>query len=120
LVFSFGNIAVSPIFFSFDRIDGVVRCRPFFRAFRFLIGGILIDKRSANNYFKVFYIRRFYRIIPLYLLVLAVSLFVYYSHIAQPTLETRNWLFGEVLPFYVYPIFVQNFGWQAILRWVRE
>jgi len=32
----------------------------------FLIGGILMDARDSRNYFKTFYARRFFRIVPVY------------------------------------------------------
>jgi peptidoglycan/LPS O-acetylase OafA/YrhL len=40
----------------------------------FLIGGILLDRAHEQNAFQVFYVRRFFRIVPLYLLVFIIGL----------------------------------------------
>ena len=48
----------------------------FFVLSGFLIGGILLDVRASPNYFKTFYLRRLFRIIPVYYLWIALYLVV--------------------------------------------
>ncbi len=74
----------------------------FFVLSGFLIGGILIDNRMAANYFRVFYLRRLYRIVPLYAVVLA----------AFYLLPLGAWLKDGAAPWWVYATFTQNF-WMA-------
>jgi peptidoglycan/LPS O-acetylase OafA/YrhL len=46
----------------------------FFVLSGFLIGGILLDVKDSPHYFKTFYVRRAYRILPLYMAVLGICL----------------------------------------------
>jgi peptidoglycan/LPS O-acetylase OafA/YrhL len=79
----------------------------FFVLSGFLIGGILLDHRESTNYFKVFYLRRFFRIIPLYLLILSPLIVIValgvQRHFAGRGLGDAGW--GTVL---VYLMFQQN------------
>jgi peptidoglycan/LPS O-acetylase OafA/YrhL len=76
----------------------------FFVLSGFLIGGILLDARDSANYFKVFYVRRFYRILPLYGALCLLSVAVAYAH-----LSTHTWMFEGEVPWYAYLTFGQNF-----------
>jgi peptidoglycan/LPS O-acetylase OafA/YrhL len=79
----------------------------FFVLSGFLIGGILLDARDSANYFKVFYVRRFYRILPPYGALCLLSVAVSYAH-----LSTHAWMFELKVPWYAYLTFGQNF-WMA-------
>ncbi len=83
----------------------------FFVLSGFLIGGILLDARTSTNYFRVFYTRRFYRIVPIYAAVLLLFPAVL---AAAQRLPRGNyvWLTADALPWYSYWSFTQNF-WMA-------
>ena len=84
----------------------------FFVLSGFLIGGILLDARKAPNYFKVFYIRRFFRIIPLYAACLGGA-FVLYLLTLSGTAHRIAWMYDGKLPWGAYLLFLQNF-WMAL------
>lgn len=71
----------------------------FFVLSGFLIGGILLDARNSPRYFRTFYARRAYRILPLYFSVLAAAYLLRSS---------------PIIPWAAYPVFLQNF-WMAHL-----
>jgi len=85
-------------------------CRPgrsgvdlFFVLSGFLITSILLEQRGAQNYYRVFYIRRALRILPVYgLMVLALILGRAFAW--DPD------LFGGAFPIWTYPLFLQNFA----------
>jgi peptidoglycan/LPS O-acetylase OafA/YrhL len=69
----------------------------FFVLSGFLIGGILLDEATSASYFPTFYLRRAYRILPLYAVVLGISLAV---NIREGT--------GHLADFWYYIFFFQN------------
>ncbi len=76
----------------------------FFVLSGFLIGGILFDNRNNKNYFRTFYIRRFFRIFPLYFLwlLLFIVLTTFFT-VDNPI------VFNEPYPIWSYVLFIQNF-----------
>lgn len=80
----------------------------FFVLSGFLIGGILMDNRKSDNFFKSFYIRRACRILPLYFIVLAsYALFsrLLAAHSQQPWFK---WLFVSGVSWWTYATFTQS------------
>jgi peptidoglycan/LPS O-acetylase OafA/YrhL len=73
----------------------------FFVLSGFLIASILMATRDSPTFFRTFYIRRFYRILPLYLVVVAGCYVVHHLFVRTP---------GP--PLYQFLTFTQNF-WMA-------
>jgi peptidoglycan/LPS O-acetylase OafA/YrhL len=86
----------------------------FFVLSGFLIGGILLDNREATNYFKVFYIRRFFRIVPAYML--SVCAFYVLVRLIDNGTAPRLHFLGNMsrLPWIPNLFFLQNFWMAAI------
>jgi peptidoglycan/LPS O-acetylase OafA/YrhL len=92
----------------------------FFVLSGFLIGGILMDQRNSEHYFKTFYIRRGCRILPVHFLNVAafhlalLLLFAgYHSQYWFSELFTR----GGVPPFWTNLTLTQNFFFLATGRY---
>jgi peptidoglycan/LPS O-acetylase OafA/YrhL len=84
----------------------------FFVLSGFLIGGILLDVKDSPHYFKTFYVRRAYRILPLYMAVLGICLLRLISfHLFPDWFGSRQ---PKNIPFLSYVFFFQNF-WMAFL-----
>jgi peptidoglycan/LPS O-acetylase OafA/YrhL len=82
----------------------------FFVLSGFLIGGILFDTRDEPLYFQNFYVRRIFRILPLYLLLCGAGVLL---------LTVRpSWaaIVGNPMPLPVYAVFLQNV-WLAFNSW---
>jgi peptidoglycan/LPS O-acetylase OafA/YrhL len=78
----------------------------FFVLSGFLIAGILVDHCQASNYFRVFYLRRACRILPLYYLLLAICVACRATGISS--LPRFGWLFAGLMPLWSYATFTQN------------
>src|ERR1700722_14219468 len=73
----------------------------FFVLSGFLIGGILLDSRDRPDYFRSFYTRRFFRIVPIYAATLMLT---------HPLMGWSG--MHQVGRWWVYPLFLQHF-WMA-------
>jgi peptidoglycan/LPS O-acetylase OafA/YrhL len=92
---------------------GLVGLEIFFVLSGFLIGGILLDAKHAQNYFRTFYGRRFCRVLPLYTLIF--GLFLIGLHIVGPDSNPTSgvwWdpkaVFNRNPAVWSYAVFLQN------------
>jgi len=76
----------------------------FFILSGFLLGGILLQNKKSPHFFKTFYMRRIFRIVPLYLLLLIVVFIICSLGIGKGT----AWWFNKEMPFWIYFTFLQN------------
>ena len=83
----------------------------FFVLSGFLIGGILMDQRAAENYFRTFYLRRVCRIFPFYFLWLILFFVASRLLSADQSRGWYGWLFAQdfaKVPGWSFVLFLQN------------
>jgi peptidoglycan/LPS O-acetylase OafA/YrhL len=80
---------------------GWVGVDAFFVLSGFLIGGILLGNRQSENYFSTFYIRRGFRIFPIYYVTISIVLLMLWL------MKGQGWV-GESLPAFPYFLYLQN------------
>ena len=83
----------------------------FFVLSGFLIGGILIDAKGSEHYFRTFYIRRAFRILPIYV----VACLAYFP-VSRLAISGFQGAIKPAMPWFIYATFTQNF-WLASGRW---
>lgn len=86
----------------------------FFVLSGFLIGGILLDNRDSPKFFKTFYLRRAYRILPLYFVVVIFCLLTFQAGHHGWTPSGLADLFNGRIPWWSYFTFTQNLWMAAI------
>ena len=79
----------------------------FFVLSGFLLGGILLDLRSAPHFFRAFYTRRLFRILPLYYVIIFV--FVLLQDRIPSLTVVHRWLVADPFSISSYAGFFQNF-----------
>jgi peptidoglycan/LPS O-acetylase OafA/YrhL len=81
----------------------------FFVLSGFLIGGILVEARNSPSYFKTFYTRRFFRIIPIYYLwILAYVVLVGVAGAVLRAHSNSGVIMAPGMPIYAQFFFLQN------------
>lgn len=77
----------------------------FFILSGFLIGNILLKNKDSKSLFKTFYIRRFFRIIPVYYLLVAI----FFLLTLTPLYDPKASFFFDPIPLTAFLLMIQNF-----------
>src|SRR6476660_4309501 len=88
----------------------------FFVLSGFLIGGILMDVRTSPAYFRTFYIRRFFRIIPIYYVWIVLYILLLRFAGAFVRAHSNSGVMPPTgVPIYLHFLFLQNLGLAALV-----
>ncbi len=79
----------------------------FFILSGFLIGGILVDAKESVNYYRTFYIRRVFRILPIYLLLVLLGFLL--VELGAHASGAMSGISLHPAPWRYYLTFTQNF-----------
>jgi peptidoglycan/LPS O-acetylase OafA/YrhL len=79
----------------------------FFILSGFLIGGILVDAKDSVNYYRTFYIRRVFRILPIYLLLVLLGFLL--TELSAHSTGAVSRIALHPAPWRYYLTFTQNF-----------
>ena len=113
--------SASPVLFKEIMNMGLTGVDLFFVLSGFLIGGILMDHRDSEHYFKTFYVRRVCRIVPVYYVWLGLGWLL--TSKVSSLWNLNNFFTLTHCPGWSYLVFIQNF-WiakidQTVPIWVR-
>ncbi len=92
----------------------------FFVLSGFLLGGILLNNKHATNFFQTFYIRRFCRILPLYILWILLLQVITWAIVHFPSINPHLKSFindPKSIGLAYYLTFTQNFAMANINEW---
>jgi len=79
----------------------------FFILSGFLIGGILVDAKESVNYYRTFYVRRVFRILPVYLLLVLLGFLL--VELGAHASGAMSGISPHPAPWRYYLTFTQNF-----------
>jgi peptidoglycan/LPS O-acetylase OafA/YrhL len=81
----------------------------FFVLSGFLIATVLLDRTDKPRFIVAFYVRRAFRILPLYFFCVA-ALYLLRKTTSPSTGGAWEWLFGNLMPWWSYLTLTQNFA----------
>jgi peptidoglycan/LPS O-acetylase OafA/YrhL len=87
----------------------------FFVLSGFLIGGILVESKGSQSFYRTFYTRRAFRILPIYALLTASPLIL--RALAPQLVHGASGIFGQPYPWLVSVLFLQSVWIAPVATW---